>query len=180
MGNTLAGKRIACVATNGFEYVELIEPKRALEAEGAVVDIISPEKGSIKGMDHLDWHNEPVAVTKTVKEAEPSEYDALLLPGGVANPDTLRLSNETIAFIQDFVVKEKPIAAICHGPWTLINAEGVSGKKLTSWPTLQADLQNAGAQWIDQDVVVDGTLVTSRKPDDIPAFNKQMIDLFGK
>lgn len=175
----LTGKKIACVATNGFEYDELTKPKKAYEGEGAIVEVISPEDGEIEG----ETKGKPagkVAVDKNIKDADPSEYDALLLPGGVKNPDKLRLSNESIAFIKHFVDSDKPIAAICHGPWTLINAEGVKGKDMTSWPTLRIDLENAGAKWTDKEVVRDGKLVTSRKPDDIPAFNEESITMFSE
>lgn len=174
MADTLHGKRIACVATDGFEYAELMEPKKALEDEGAAVDVIAPHGGEIEG----ESGGKPagaVEVDKTLGEAEAGEYDALLLPGGVRNPDTLRLSDEAIAFIRAFVEAEKPIAAICHGPWTLINAGGVRGKHVTSWPSLKLDLENAGAAWEDKEVIRDGILITSRNPKDIPAFNREMI-----
>jgi protease I len=179
-GTNLDGMKIACVATNGFEFVELDKPKKALEKAGATVEVISPEAGEIQGVDHDEKHPEKTPVDKTFSEAVPDEYDALLLPGGVANPDHLRLSDDAISFIKHFIDEGKPIAAICHGPWTLINAGGVDGKTMTSWPSLQADLENAGAAWVDQEVVRDGMLVTSRKPDDIPAFNGEMIALFAE
>lgn len=180
MANTkkLAGKKVAIVATDGFEWSELTEPKEALEKEGADVDIISPKSGRITGETKGEKAGE-VDVTVPVSEADAQAYDALLLPGGVKNPDSLRLSEGAIIFIKRFVDEDKPIAAICHGPWTLINAGGVEGKRVTSWPSLQSDLENAGAQWEDEEVIVDGTLVTSRKPDDIPAFNREMIRLFA-
>jgi protease I len=176
----LDGMKIACVATNGFEFVELDKPKKALEAEGATVHVISPESEMIQGMDHDEKHPEKTQVDKVITDASPEDYDALLLPGGVANPDKLRLSKESIAFIASFVDAGKPIASICHGPWTLINAGAVQGKKMTSWPTLETDLKNAGADWVDEEVVRDGMLVTSRKPDDIPAFNREMIGMFAQ
>jgi protease I len=175
----LSDIRIACVATDGFEYSELTKPKSAFEAEGATVDVLSPKDGEIRGMDHHEWNPRPVPVTRIIGEADPNDYDALLLPGGVMNPDALRLSKEAIAFIGAFVDEGKPIAAICHGPWTLIDAEGVGGKRMTSWPSLRTDLENAGAEWVDEEVVVDGNLVTSRKPDDIPAFNREFIALIA-
>lgn len=174
----LAGKRIAIVATDGFEYRELTEPKAALEAEGATAEIVAPKSGEIQG----ESKGQPagtVRVDRTLDDTEAFEYDALLLPGGVKNPDSLRLDESAIAFIKEFVDAGAPIAAICHGPWTLIDAGGVIGREMTSWPSLRADLQNAGAAWVDRDVVVDRTLVTSRKPDDIPAFNREMIELFS-
>ncbi len=176
----LTGKKIACVATNGFEFVELDKPKAALEEAGATVEVISPEEGEIQGVDHDEKHPDKTPVDKTLAEASADDYDALLLPGGVMNPDQLRLSNEAISFIKEFVDAGKPIAAICHGPWTLINAGGVKGKTMTSWPSLQVDLTNAGAEWVDEQVVRDGKLVTSRKPDDIPAFNREMIQMFAE
>lgn len=174
----LHGKRIAVVATDGFEYSELMEPKEALENEGAAMDIVSLHSGEIQG----ESDGKPagmVAVDKTLDEADASEYDALLLPGGVGNPDKLRLSDRAIAFIREFVERGKPIAAICHGPSTLINAGGVRGKRMTSWPSLKADLENAGATWEDKEVVRDGSIITSRKPADIPAFNREIIGLFA-
>lgn len=172
--------KVACVATDGFEYSELSEPKKAFEAAGAKVEIVSPKKGEIVGMAAQEWvTDKPVHVDVVVTDADPADYDALLLPGGVMNPDALRLSPETISFIKHFVDQEKPIAAICHGPWTLIDANGVESREMTSWPSLQTDLENAGAVWADREVVVDDNLVTSRKPDDIPTFNKAAIELFS-
>lgn len=179
MAKQLEGKKIACLATNGFEFAELSEPRLALEDAGAVVEVIAPDGEEIQGMEHLTWRSDPVPVDKTLDRVDPGEYDGLFLPGGVVNPDQLRLSQQAIAFIKDFVAKGKPIAAICHGPWTLIDAGAVKGKTVTSWPSLQADLQNAGARWVDKEVIRDGKLVTSRRPDDIPAFNEQAIELFA-
>ncbi|HET8575412.1 MAG TPA: type 1 glutamine amidotransferase domain-containing protein [Candidatus Paceibacterota bacterium] len=176
----LEGKIIAILATNGFENVELVLPKRALEEAGATVHVVSPQAEKIQGVDHLKWREDFVPVDYTLKEADPDRYDALMLPGGVINPDLLRLEPSAIEFIKSFVTSEKPIAAICHGPWTLINANAVTGKKITSWPTLRADLENAGAIWVDEETALNGKLLTSRKPDDIPAFNREMISLFGK
>lgn len=175
---TLDGKKVALVATDGFEWSELTEPKKALEAEGATVEVISPKEGTISGESKGKPAGE-VDVDIDIAQANADDYDALLLPGGVKNPDSLRLSEETIAFIKQFVDEDKPIAAICHGPWTLINAGGVDGKRMTSWPSLQVDLENAGADWEDEEVIVDGNLVTSRKPDDIPAFNREVIGLIA-
>ncbi len=181
--NTLAGRRIAILATKGFEEVELTEPKKALEAAGAKVDIVAPasgiKNGKIRSWAHTDWGGE-YNVDVNLAEANPSDYDALQLPGGVMNPDYLRLEPKAIAFIESFVREGKPIAAICHAPWTLINAGAAKGRTLTSWPSLETDLRNAGAEWVDQEVVVDKDLVTSRKPDDLPAFNIKMVEVFSK
>lgn len=178
MADKLKGKNIALLATHGFEQSELAEPKKALEQEGAKVDIISPESGKIKGWKDKNWADE-VSVDVTLSDADPKKYQALVLPGGVMNPDKLRLEPKAISFIKSFVKENKPIAAICHGSWTLIDAEGVKGKTMTSWPSLKLDLSNAGAKWVDQEVVRDGNLITSRKPADLPAFNKTMIELFS-
>ena len=179
MTNELRNKRVAVLAENGFEQSELVEPKKALEAAGATVEVISPQKGKVKGWKHTNWGDE-VAVDRQLDEARPDQYDALLLPGGVMNPDKLRINQRAIEFIKHFVDSGKPIAAICHGPWPLIDAGGVQGRKMTSWPSLKTDLTNAGAQWVDQEVVTDRGLVTSRKPDDIPAFNRKMIEEFAE
>ena len=175
MANELSNKRVAALVDNGFEQSELLEPKKALEAAGATVDVVSPQQGKVKGWKHTDW-GEEVPVDVALDSADAGQYDALLLPGGVMNPDKLRGNPTAVAFVKTFVDRGLPIAAICHGPWTLIEAGGVKGRKLTSWPTLQTDLKNAGAIWVDQEVVTDNGLVTSRKPDDIPAFNKKMIE----
>ena len=179
MTTSLTGKTIAVVATDGFEQIELSQPLEALKAAGAKVVIIAPASGEIQGFNHHD-KGDLVAVDQTIEDADPAEYDALLLPGGVISPDALRIDPEAIAFIRAFVDAGKPIAAICHGPWTLINAGGVRGKRVTSWPSLQVDLENAGATWVDESVVVDDGLVTSRKPDDLPAFCSKMIEEFAE
>jgi protease I len=179
MPEKLNGKTIAILATNGFEQSELEEPKKALEAAGATTQVVSISQGQIRGWHHTDWGNS-VPVDVTIEQANPDQYDGLVLPGGVINPDKLRMDPEAVAFVRSFVQSGKPIAAICHGPWTLINAGGVRGRKVTSWPSLQADLENAGAHWVDQQVVVDQGLVTSRKPDDLPAFNRKMIEEFAE
>ena len=179
MTTSLTGKTIAVVATDGFEQIELTKPLEALKAAGAKVVIIAPEPGEIQGFNHHD-KGDLVAVDQTIEDADPAEYDALLLPGGVISPDALRIEPNAIAFIRAFVDAGKPIAAICHGPWTLINAGGVRGKRVTSWPSLQVDLENAGATWVDESVVVDDGLVTSRKPDDLPAFCSKMIEEFAE
>jgi len=171
----LNGKRVAILATDGYEESELLEPKRALDEAGAQTEIVSLQAGEIKGWKHTDWGGS-IAVDATVQEADCADYDALVLPGGVMNPDKLRTVPEAVGFVRGFAEAGKPIAAICHGPWTLIEAGAVNGKRMTSWPSLQTDLKNAGAEWVDQEVVVDQGLVTSRKPDDLPAFNRKMIE----
>ncbi len=175
MAQKLAGKTVAVLATDGFEQSELTEPLRALKDAGADAHVIAPKAGEIQGMKH-DEKGDKIRVDKTLGDADANDYDALVLPGGVANPDKLRLEREAIAFIRRFVEDDKPIAAICHGPWTLIDAGGVEGRTLTSWPSLKHDLKNAGANWVDEEVVVDNGLVTSRKPDDLPAFCAKMIE----
>jgi protease I len=179
MNAPLAGRRVAILATNGFEQSELEEPKKALEAAGARTDVVSPAKEQIRGWKHTDWGT-PVAVDVELQGADPAKYDALVLPGGVLNPDALRLVPRAIEFIRSFALASKPIAAICHGPWTLIDAQAVRGRQMTSWPSLRADLENAGAEWVDREVVVDQGLITSRKPDDLPAFNRRMIEEFAE
>ena len=179
MSDQLRNKRVAALVENGFEQSELLEPKKALEAAGARVDIVSPQTGKVKGWQHNDWGQE-VSVDRQLEQANADEYDALLLPGGVMNPDKLRANSRAVAFVKAFVDAGKPIAAICHGPWTLIEAGAVRGRRMTSWPSLQTDLKNAGANWVDQEVVTDNGVVTSRKPDDIPAFNRKMIEEFAE
>ncbi|MET3465346.1 type 1 glutamine amidotransferase domain-containing protein [Variovorax atrisoli] len=175
--SSLDGLKVAILVADGFEQVEMTEPRKALDNAGARTRIVSPAQGSVRGWNHHD-PADSFAVDVPLKSARPDDFDALLLPGGVVNPDTLRIDEKAVAFVRAFVESGKPIAAICHGPWTLIDAGGVKGRKMTSWPSLQADLKNAGAQWSDKEVVVDGKLVTSRKPDDIPAFNREMTKLF--
>ncbi|QCR25125.1 type 1 glutamine amidotransferase domain-containing protein [Pontibacter sp. SGAir0037] len=180
MANTLEGKKIAILVEEGFEQVELTEPKKALEAAGAITHIISPNKNSeIKGWNHTEW-GDKFKVDKKLADVKAEDYNGLLLPGGVMNPDNLRVNDEAVAFVDKFMESGKPVAAICHGPWTLIETGKVKGKKMTSYPTLKTDLKNAGAEWVDQEVVVDNGLVTSRNPDDIPAFNKKMIEEFAE
>ena len=179
MDNPLRNKRVAALVDNGFEQSELIEPKKALETAGATVDIVSPQSGKVKGWNEKNWGDE-VQVDCELNRARADEYDALLLPGGVMNPDKLRSNSTAVAFVKAFADAGKPIAAICHGPWTLIEAGAVRNRKMTSWPSLQTDLRNAGAQWVDQEVVTDNGLVTSRKPADIPAFNRKMIEEFAE
>ena len=179
MADELRNKRVAVLAENGFEQSELMEPRKALQEAGAVADVVSPQSGKIKGWKHTNWGDE-VAVDRRLDDARPDEYDALLLPGGVMNPDKLRMNPRAVQFVKHFVDTGKPIAAICHGPWPLIEAGGVRGRRVTSWPSLQTDLRNAGAEWVDEEVVTDRGLVTSRKPDDIPAFNRKMIEEFAE
>lgn len=171
----LQNKKVAVVATNGFEESELFEPYNRLKEEGAEVDIISIESGEIQGMKNGEW-TKKIKVDKTFDQVSPEDYNALVLPGGLLNPDTLRINEKAVKFVKHFGEVKKPIAAICHGPWTLINAEVVKGKKMTSYPSLQVDLKNAGATWVDEEVVVDNGLVTSRTPQDLPAFNDKMVE----
>jgi protease I len=177
MAQNLAGKTIAVVATDGFEQSELTEPRRALQEAGATVHVIAPHSGTIQGMQHHD-KGETVKVDKTLDSVKAEDYDALVLPGGVANPDALRTDQRAVGFVRNFFTAKKPVGAICHGPWTLVEADVVRGRKMTSWPSLKTDLKNAGAHWVDQEVVVDQGLVTSRKPDDLPAFNRKIIEEF--
>jgi len=175
MASTLKGKKIAILATDGFEQSELMDPRRALDEAGAKTEVIAPKGGEIKGWQHTDW-GEAVKVDRTLENANPNEYDALVLPGGVMNPDKLRMEPSAVNFVRQFVASGKTVAAICHGPWTLLEAGALSGKTVTSWPSLKTDLRNAGARWVDQEVVTDGQFITSRKPDDIPAFNRALIE----
>ncbi|HEY0785602.1 MAG TPA: type 1 glutamine amidotransferase domain-containing protein [Acidobacteriaceae bacterium] len=180
MGNELTGKRVAILATEGFEQAELTEPRKALEAAGAQTHVIALTAESIRGWNVSEWGGR-VSVDKTVDAAEIIDYDLLLLPGGVQNPDKLRMSEDAVRFVGAFVGTGKPVAAICHAAWTLIEAGVVRGKRMTSWPSLKTDLTNAGAHWVDDQVVVDGNMITSRKPDDIPAFNRAIKEmLVGK
>ena len=175
MSNSLAGKKVAILAANGFEESELTGPRKHLEDAGAAVEILSIKTGEIKGWNHTDW-GKSVKVDHAVKDASPAGYDALVLPGGQMNPDNLRIDKDAIAFIRNFASSGKPIAAICHGPWTLIEAGVVKGRTLTSWPSIKTDLKNAGAEWVDKEVVQDGNIITSRKPDDIDAFSSKLIE----
>ena len=172
----LAGLHIAVLATDGVEQAELSKPMEALKKAGAEVDLVSLKKGSLQGWEHQE-KGRKFTVDKVLSEVEAEDYDALVLPGGVANPDTLRMDEKAVAFVKSFVDAKKPIAAICHGPWTLIDAGGVRGKEMTSWPSLKTDLKNAGASWVDKSVVRSENLVTSRKPDDLPDFNREFIKL---
>src|SRR2546423_304586 len=173
----LDGKKVAFLATHGVEQVELIEPRKAVESQGAETELISLEDGQIQGFEHLD-HGDKFDVDRTVKDADASDYDALVLPGGVANPDFLRADKDAVAFTRAFFEAGKPVGAICHGPWTLIDAGVVEGMTVTSWPSLQTDLRNAGANWVDEECVVDKGLTTSRKPDDLPAFCAKIVEEF--
>ena len=177
MANELEGMKIAILATHGVEQSELTEPKKALEEAGAKTCIVSPER-QIKGWQHTKWGRK-FKVDEALETAHADSFDALVLPGGVMNPDYLRWNPKAVQFVGDFVASQKPIAAICHGPWTLIEAGAVRGRRLTSWPSLRSDLTNAGAEWVDEEVVVDDGWVTSRKPDDLPAFNKKIIEVFA-
>lgn len=171
----LAGKRVAILATDGFEQSELMEPLSALREAGADVEIVSLISGKIRGWSGQNW-GESVQVDQTLADVVADDYDALVLPGGVMNPDKLRTSKEAVNFARAFFAAGKPVAAICHGPWLLVEADVVKGRSVTSWPSLQTDLRNAGANWVDQEVVVDQGLVTSRKPDDLPAFNRKLVE----
>lgn len=175
MKKTLQGKSVAILAADGFEQSELFEPKKALEDAGAEVTIVSLEPGKIKGWDEKDW-GKSIGVDLTLDEADASSFDALQLPGGVMNPDTLRNDARAVAFVRSFFDAGKPIGAICHAPWTLIEAQVVEGCRLTSYPSLRTDLENAGALWVDEEVVNDNGLVTSRKPADLPAFNAKLVE----
>jgi len=179
MEKVLEGKRVAILATDGFEQSELFEPLRALKGAGAEVDIISLKKGKIQAWDKKDW-GKSINVSDTADSADPTDYDALMLPGGVMNPDRLRSDKRAVDFVRSFVSERKPIAAICHGPWLLIEADAVKNKKMTSWPSLRKDLENAGATWLDKEVIVDHGLVTSRKPEDLTEFMKKMIEEFAE
>lgn len=177
--DTLKGKRVAILATDGVEQEELLEPRHALTEAGAETMVIAPRGGSIKGWDKTDW-GKRIDVDRELATVWAAEFDALLLPGGVMNPDKLRQDKQAVAFVKAFVDAGKPVAAICHGPWLLVEADAVRGRTVTSWPSLQTDLRNAGATWVDREVVTDNGLVTSRKPDDIPAFNRKMIEAIGE
>jgi len=177
MADKLSGKRVAILAADGFEEVELTKPRKALDDAGAKTAVVSVKSGEIQGMNHAD-KGEKVAVDLTLADAKPQEFDALMIPGGLMNPDTLRSTEEALDFVRHFFREKKPVAVICHGPWVLIDAGVIRGRTLTSWPAIKTDVRNAGATWLDQEVVVDNGLVTSRKPDDIPAFNEKMIEEF--
>lgn len=175
---SLNGLAVAVLVDDGFEQSELLKPREALDAAGATTRVVSPKDGRVRGWNHAEW-GEQVKVDVPLEQARPDDYGALLLPGGVMNPDKLRMNPKAVAFVKAFFDVGKPVAAICHGPWTVLESGNAKGRRMTSWPSLQTDLRNAGASWTDEEVVVDGNLVTSRKPDDIPAFNREMIRLFA-
>ena len=179
MPDKLQGKRIAFVAApEGVEQVELTEPWKAVESEGGKAELLSTEEGEIQAFNHLD-KGDTFPVDRTVAHASPSDYDALVLPGGVANPDFLRADEDAVAFIRGFFEQGKPVAVICHGPWTLVEADVLRGRTITSWPSLQTDIRNAGGTWVDEEVVVDEGLVSSRRPDDLPAFCAKLVEVSG-
>jgi deglycase len=177
--SNLSGKRVAILATDGVEQVELTEPRKALDQAGAKTVVVSPKSGKIKGWQHDHWGDE-IPVDQELESASADTFDALLLPGGVMNPDHLRMNKKAVQFVKSFFEAGKPVAAICHGPWLLVEADVVRGRSVTSWPSLQTDLRNAGADWVDREVMTDEGLVTSRKPDDIPAFSRKMIEEFAE
>ena len=173
----LDGKKVAALFTDGVEQVELEKPVEGLKGEGADVEFVTLEAGEIQAFNHLD-HGDKIKVDKEVKDADASDYDALLLPGGVANPDFLRMDDDAVSFVRSFVEQAKPIGVICHGPWTLVEADVLKGRTITSWPSLQTDIRNAGGNWVDEEVVVDEGLTSSRNPDDLPAFTEKIIEEF--
>ena len=175
----LKGNKVAILATDGVEQVELVEPRKALDAAGAVTHLVSPKPGTIQAVNH-DEKGDELPVDRALSEVRASDYDALLLPGGVKNPDTLRMDQQAVQFVREFMLAEKPVAAICHGPWLLVEAGAVSGRTLTSYPSLKTDIRNAGGQWVDHPVQIDDRLITSRKPDDIPAFSAAIVKQFAK
>ena len=179
MNVALQGRRIAIVATDGVEQSELEQPRRALDDAGAMTHLIAPANGSIQAMNH-DEQGSRIPVDRSLAEARAGEYDALLLPGGVANPDRLRLDERAVQFVREFMLADKPVAAICHAPWLLVEADAVAGRTLTSWPSLQTDIRNAGGKWVDEPVRVDDRLITSRKPEDLPAFCAAIVREFAR
>jgi protease I len=179
MANELRGKKIAFLATDGVEQIELVEPWKAVEAAGGEPELLSIQPGKIQGFEHLD-KGEEFSVDKHVSQGDPDDYDGLVLPGGVANADFLRMDEDAVRFVKNFFETGKPVGVICHGPWTLVDAGVLKGRKLTSWPSLQTDITNAGGKWVDEEVVVDAGLVSSRKPDDLPAFCAKIVEEFGE
>jgi protease I len=179
MADTLDGKRVAFLFTEGVEQVEVTEPLEAAREAGADTDLVSLERGEVQMFNHLD-KGDTIEANRAVADADPTDYDALVLPGGVANPDALRMDKDAVRFVRGFFEQDKPVAVICHGPWTLVEADVVRGRTLTSWPSLQTDLRNAGATWVDEEVHVDNGLVTSRKPDDLPAFCAKLVEEFAE
>ena len=178
MADSVQGIKVAILVTDGFEQVALTEPRKALDQAGAKTSIVSPKEGKVRGWKFTEWGDE-VPVDIALDQARAGDFDALLLPGGVISPDKLRMIPKAVEFVKAFFDARKPVAAICHGPWNVIEAGAARGRKIASWPSLKTDLRNAGAEWKDEEVVVDGNLVSSRKPDDIPAFNREVIKLFG-
>ncbi len=179
MANELEGKKIAFLAADGVEQVELTEPWNAVEKAGGQPELLSIESGEIQGFNHLD-HGDTFSVDKQVAQADAADYDGLVLPGGVANPDFLRGNESAVGFVRGFFEQGKPVGVICHGPWTIVEAGVVKGRTITSWPTLRTDIRNAGGTWVDEEVVVDAGLVSSRRPDDLPAFCAKIVEEFGK
>jgi protease I len=179
MATRLNGLRVAILATDGFEQSELSEPRKALDEAGANTEIVSPKAGKVRGWNHKEWGQE-VKVDRTLDDADARNYDALVLPGGVMNPDSLRMLPRAVEFVRSFFDLGKPVGAICHGPWTIVESGAAGGLRMTSWPSLKTDILNAGGEWLDQEVVVHDNLVTSRKPDDLPAFNREILKMFGE
>jgi protease I len=179
MGTDLNGRTVAFLATDMVEQVELTEPWKAVQEAGGTPELVSLEEGEIQGFNHYD-KADTFEVDRTVDDAHARDYDGLVLPGGVGNPDTLRMNEDAVRFVREFFDEHKPVAVICHGPWTLVEAEVVRGRRLTSWPSLETDIRNAGGDWVDEEVVVDDDLVTSRKPDDLPAFCSTLVELFAR
>ena len=179
MAKTLENRTVAILATDGVEQVELTEPRKAVEEAGATVRLLSIKDGEIQGMNH-DKPGDKLKVDGLVADASVDEYDALILPGGVQNPDTLRMDEDAVSFVRDFVNSGKPVGVICHGPWVMIEADVVRGRRMTSWPSVRTDLRNAGAEVVDEEVVVDNGLVSSRKPDDLPAFCRKIVEEFAE
>ena len=179
MANELQGKRIAFIAADGVEQVELTEPWKAVKEAGAEVELISIAEGEIQGMNHMD-KGETFKVDKHVSQADPTDYDGLVIPGGVANPDFLRMNEDAVRFTRTFFEQGKPVGAICHGPWLLVEAGVLEGRTITSWPSLRTDIENAGGSWVDTELQVDRGLVTSRQPDDLPAFSSTLVEVFGE
>jgi len=177
--DNLKGMKIAILVEDGFEQVELTEPRKALDQAGAQTQIVSPKDKQVRGWKFKEWGDE-MPVDVPLDRARADDFDALLLPGGVINPDKLRMQPKAVEFVKSFFDAGKPVAAICHGPWSVIEAGAARGRRIASWPSIKTDLRNAGAEWVDQEVVVDENLVTSRKPDDIPGFNREMINLFSR
>jgi protease I len=178
MSGELNGRRVAFLAADGVEQIELTEPRKAVEQAGAETVLVSIKPGQIQAFNHLDA-GDKIKVDLSADSADAEQFDALVLPGGVANPDFLRGDEHAVRFVKSFFEQDKPVGVICHGPWTLVEADVVRGRTLTSWPTLQTDLRNAGAEWVDEEVHVDGRLVSSRKPDDLPSFNRKVVEVFA-